>query len=176
MIVKPFFMALRGIRAYKGRSVLALLGIAIAAFLVISLMSVLYNFKNGLLNQFNGAGAKQITVVPGKLLNKQAMSSGVADLSAFTPSSSTLTYKDAMDAKKNVAGISKAAPQNEAVTTLSFKQKTTDIIFTGTNPDLPGVFDLKLAEGSFFFWESSCKQRKGCCAWFNRKKKCVWTE
>jgi putative ABC transport system permease protein len=150
MIFRNIGMALRGIWMYRGRSFLALLGVAVAAFLVISMMSVLYNFNQSLLKQFSGLGAQQITVVPGKLMNKKAISSGLSDFASFAPASSTLTYKDAMDVKKQVKGVDKAAPQNEVMSALVHEHKGYDMIFTGTTPDLLPVLDVQVAQGRFF--------------------------
>lgn len=150
MIIRNLRMALRGIWMYRGRSFLALLGVAVAAFLVISLMSVLYNFNQTLLRQFSGLGAQQITVIPGKLMNKKAIDSGLSDFASFAPAASTLTYKDAVDVKRQIAGVDKAAPQNEVMGALVHEKKGYDMIFTGTTPDLPPLLDTQVAEGRFF--------------------------
>jgi putative ABC transport system permease protein len=159
-MIRPFFMAVKGIFAYKGRSFVAVLGIAIAAFLVISLLAVLYNFKSGLLSQFNGVGARQITVIPGKLLNNQAITSTVSDITSFKPSPSTLTYKDVIDVKKKVAGVAKAAPQSEAVTMLVFKKQALEVVFTGTTPDLPDIFSVATKKGTFLTEKMLSKKEK----------------
>lgn len=170
MIFRNIGMALRGIWMYRGRSFLALLGVAVAAFLVISLMSVLYNFNQSLLTQFSGLGAQQITVVPGKLMNKKAMDSRLSDFASFAPSSSTLTYKDAMDVKKQVKAIDKAAPQNEVMGALIHEKKGYDMIFTGTTPDLPPVLDVKVKEGRFFTQQEMDKKKHVIVLGSNIKK------
>lgn len=170
MIFRNVSMALRGIWMYRGRSFLALLGVAVAAFLVISMMSVLYNFNQSLLKQFSGLGAQQITVVPGKLMNKKAISSGLSDFSSFAPSASTLTYKDAMDVKKQVKGVDKAAPQNEVMGALVHEKKGYDMIFTGTTPDLPPVLDMQVAEGRFFTREELNRKKHVIVLGSNIKK------
>ncbi|MED0676129.1 ABC transporter permease [Aneurinibacillus thermoaerophilus] len=159
MLFRNVRMALRGIWMYRGRSLLAILGVAVAALLVISMMTVLYNFSQSLLQQFSGLGARQITVVPGKLLNKKAIDSGISDFASFAPSASTLTYKDAMDVKARVPGVEKAAPQNEFMGVLMYNKKGYEMIFTGTTPDLLPILDVRLADGRFFT-DAECKQNK----------------
>lgn len=148
-MIRPFLFALRGIRAYWGRSLLAALGIAMASFLVITLLAVLFNFKISLLGQFNGEGARQIIAVPGKLVNKQAITSGVSDLTSFKPAASTLTAKDVEDVKARVSAVSKAAPQSETVTVLKQEKKSMEALWTGTTPDLIEILGMKVQEGTF---------------------------
>lgn len=170
MMMRNLGMALRGIWMYRGRSFLALLGVAVAAFLVISLMSVLYNFNQTLLKQFSGLGAQQITVVPGKLMNKKAIDSSLSDFASFAPAASTLTYKDAMDVKQQVAGVDKAAPQNEVMGALVHEKKGYDMIFTGTTPDLPPLLDTRVAEGRFFTQQEVEQQKRVIVLGSNIKK------
>lgn len=147
---RTFGIAWRGLWSYPVRTLLAVLGIAISSLLIIFLLSVLHNFKNSLVGQIQGVGIQQIVVVPGQLLNNRAMDADLSSFLSFTSVSSTLTYQDAEDVKIQVQGVAAAAPQIETVTHMTSDSKHTQVIYTGTTWDYPGIFTLEFEEGSFY--------------------------
>ncbi len=150
-VFRTFAVAWRGLWSYPVRTLLAVLGIAISSLLIIFLLSVLHNFKNSLVGQIQGVGVQQIVAVPGKLLNNQAMEADLSSFLSFTSVSSTLTYEDAKKVKEKVKGVDAVAPQIETVTTMSLPDKQhAEIIYTGTTAELPAIFTLEMAEGTFF--------------------------
>jgi putative ABC transport system permease protein len=150
LLIRIVRMSVKSLWDYRRRTFLSLLGILISSLMIVFLLSVLYNFKNSLLGQIQGIGANQIIAVPGRLPNHKAIDAGLGDMLSFATFASTLTYADALDVQKKVAGVSAVAPQAETVATLRSGSQHTEAILTGTTPGFAAIFSPEMEAGRWF--------------------------
>ncbi|MCL6442882.1 MAG: ABC transporter permease [Alicyclobacillus sp.] len=147
-MIRGVFTAIRSLWDYKGRSFLALLGMAISSLLLAFLMSALYNFKVGIEGQLGSIGFREVVALPGRMLNSDKMNRfDLSSLMSVTTMNSTLTAKDAADVKKEVPSVTAAVPQTEIVSHVSYGKKSVEALYTGTTQAFPDIFRLTMAEG-----------------------------
>lgn len=132
---------------YKGRTTLALLGMLVSSLLLAFLLSVLYNLQTSIDGQVQGFGLRQIVAMPGRVLNRQVGQLDLSTLMSITTLNSTLTYRDAVQVKKEVPGVVAAVPQTEIVANAHYGPVSTEVLYTGTTPAFDQIFRLTLAQG-----------------------------
>ena len=146
-LLRSFRLAIASMWDYKGRSSLALLGILVSTLLLAFLLALLHNFQTSVDGQVSGMGLRQVIAVPGRILNHKLNQFDLSSLMSITTMNSTLTSYDATSVKKDVSGVLVAVPQTEIVSRVSYGNKSTEVLYTGTLPAFRDVFRLKLAEG-----------------------------
>ena len=146
-LVRSFSAALHSMWDYKGRTLLALLGMLVSSLLLAFLLALLHNFQTSIQGQVQGFGLRQIVAIPGRVLNRKVGQFDLGTLLSITTLNSTLTYQDAVNVQKQVPGGVAAVPQTEIVAGAHYGQRATEILYTGTTPAFDKVFRLTLAEG-----------------------------
>lgn len=152
MILKTLKTSLKSILAYKQRSLLCILGIAISVASIVTLIALIYSFNTSLINHIQqGLGTQQIIVAPGKMLNanKHILEAGLSGINSFKGSNSTLNAADVQAVIASVSSVQTGAPQYETFARVSL-HNTYDVLLTGTSPDYPNTFDYFPGEGVFF--------------------------
>jgi len=155
--IRSFTTALASMWEYKGRTILALLGVLVSSLLVAFLLAVLYNFQTSVQGQLQGFGLRQIVAMPGRILNRQAGQIDISTLMSITTMNSTLTEQDASNVLKQLPTVTAAVPQTEIVTSAVSGGKSTEILYTGTTPTFDRIFRLSMAEGR---WLNNADMKK----------------
>ncbi len=146
-LFRSITLAFHSMWDYKGRSILALLGMLVSTLLLAFLLAVLHNFQNSVDGQVSGFGLRQIVAMPGRVLNRKVGQFDLSTLMSVTTMNSTLTAQDATNVKKQVPDVVAAVPQTEIVSSAHYGNASTEILYTGTTVSFDKVFRLKLAEG-----------------------------
>ena len=139
-LLRSIFSAFHSMWDYKGRSFLALLGMLVSTLLLAFLLALLHDFQTSVEGQVQGFGLRQIVAIPGRILNRKAGSFDISTLLSATTMTSTLTYQDALNVKKQVPGVTVAVPQTEIVSSAYFGNQSTEVLYTGTTPGFSKVF------------------------------------
>lgn len=138
-------MAIRGLLARKGRSILTMLGIVIGVAGVIIIISLGAGAQSLVLGQVNKLGSNLLSIQPGK-----SDTSG-PPAQAFGIIITTLTNDDAK-ALRNSSQIPHIVAVNANVrgtATVTWQNKTIDTNFLGTDSGYEDGVDFSLREGQF---------------------------
>ncbi len=144
-------LAIRAIRASKGRSFLTVLGIVIGIVAVVSIVDISQGVKQQVSGQINELGKNLITIRPGQLLDKNGAGivTGLNLLSPFG-NVSTLTQGD-VQTVSSTYGVKDSVP----LTTVSGQitvdgQPSASALVIGAGDQLPAALNQSIAYGSFF--------------------------
>jgi len=140
--LQMFSTAWLGVATHKLRSFLTIMGIVIGVAAVISLMSVGKGSQASILSRIQSLGSDLITISPGF-----ASSGGVR--SGFG-SATTLTQEDAEAIAAEIDNVKQVAPANSSNLQLVAGSANMNARVTGVTPEYQGIYNLKIADGSFF--------------------------
>jgi len=138
-------MAYKDIVAYKSRSVLTVLGIAIGITAIILVMAIGNSAKRSITGQIQSLGPTNVYVVPGKLSEMMQGGSG----------QDSLKEKDYEDLKKksNVPNIESIIPIVTSMGNASFESEDYRVTIIGSVPEAFDLMKLKIIEGESFMQE-----------------------
>ncbi|MBP2625368.1 MAG: MacB-like periplasmic core domain containing protein [Firmicutes bacterium] len=143
MFGESIIIALDGLRANKLRAMLTMLGIIIGVGAVIAMVSIGMGVKDKVSTSIAGLGSNLLVVTPGAAKtgggSKQAAGSGI-----------TLNEKDALAIAQEVPGVNLVAPAVSRQYQVVFGNQNWTTSVQGTTPDIMGVRNYNLEEGSFF--------------------------
>lgn len=145
-LLGTFKLIFRTLLARKGRSFLTILGIVIGVAGVITIIALGAGAQALVLGQVNKLGTNLLSISPGKTNEKGPPSS------VFGIVVTSLVKEDA-DALRNSSAVPHAAAVNAMVRgsdTASWENKTSDMIYVGTDADYPNVVSITMQEGRFF--------------------------
>ncbi|RMV70063.1 ABC transporter permease [Pseudomonas coronafaciens] len=123
------------LRQLGRRAFLALLGIAVGSMAVVALLNIGHNAEKEAMSVFKGMGSDLLVA------NVQTPVGGRSD---SLPNISTL---DTDDLRRAIPNIIKAAPLILTSAEARFKGHALSTTILGSTADLPGVLDLRLAQG-----------------------------
>lgn len=149
MIYENIRLALQTIAHNKIRSLLTMLGIIIAVWAVVLVLSIGEGVKSEVSSQIDGLGSRLITITPGQYVQRDDKGQIESfDLtSAFT--TSTFTIDDLSDVKNNKS-IEAAAPQMLVSGSVEAKgESVKGAVLIATDEDMPKAFSWKVSHGSF---------------------------
>lgn len=143
-------MAINSVRAARMRSLLTMLGIIVGVVSVITTVSLGEGAKNQVVGQIGHLGSNLITVLPGKLverdpsgnINKVNILSGLA--------TGSLSEQD-LRSVELTGNIEAVAPINLVRGSIKAEGRSFDrAVIIGTTESLPDILNQKLEYGSFF--------------------------
>ena len=149
MIYENIRLALQTIGHNKVRSLLTMLGIIIAVWAVVLVVSIGEGIKSQVSSQIDELGSRLLTITPGQYVqrNESGEVESLDIAAAFT--TSTMTVDDLEDIKANPS-IEAAAPQMLVSGTVKVKDKKIDgSILIGTDEDLAKALNQKVEHGEF---------------------------
>lgn len=140
------------LKSYKGRAILAIIGIFLGSLSLIIVFNVLASIKLNVLREVEKFGDKVITVASGQLVR--------AGRQKTFNIAKTMTLGDAEALKNSIVYIEEIGPYIKRALTIRYGENyiTTNII--GTNEVYAEMRKLKLSEGNFFNKESVDKMDK----------------
>lgn len=145
-------IVLNVLKSYKGRVILAIIGIFLGSLSLIIVFNVLASIKLNIIREVEKFGDKVITVASGQIVRAGRQKSfSIAQ---------TMTLDDAKALKNSIIYIDEIAPYIKRALTIRYGEKyiTTNII--GTTDVYAAMRKLKLNEGSFFNEENVKKKDK----------------
>jgi len=142
MFAESIIIALDGLRANKLRAMLTMLGIIIGVGAVIAMVSIGMGVQDKISTSIAGLGSNLLVVTPG------AAKTGGSRQAAG--SSITLNEKDALAIAQEVSGVNLVAPTVSRQYQVVFGNQNWTTSVQGTTPDIMGVRNYNLEEGSFF--------------------------
>jgi len=138
-IVESVKMAVKTLTANKLRSSLTMLGIIIGNASVITMVGVGQGAQRYAAGQFESLGPNVLFVIPG---SEEANSRS-------TDRPRNLTLEDAEAIAEQVPSVSAVAPQIQSAQQISYRNKSTNSIITGTVPDFAIVRSFEVDRGRF---------------------------
>ena len=145
MIFKySFKTAVIGLKTNGSRSALTILGIVIGIASIILIMSLGQGAQNLILSQVQGMGSKTIIVIPGR------EPKGPSDSAQIFSDSLKSRDFELLQRKENVPTLQNIMPMLFGGETASFGSDTYRPTVFGTSPIIQQIFDLQVAEGTFF--------------------------
>jgi len=135
-------IALAGLKANKLRAMLTMLGIIIGVGAVIAMVSIGMGVKDKVATSIAGLGSNLLVVTPG------ASNAGGSRQAAG--SSITLNEKDALAISQEISGINLVAPAVTRSYQVVFGNQNWTTSIQGTTPDIQGIRNYSIEEGSFF--------------------------
>ena len=145
-------IVLNVLKSYKGRVILAIIGIFLGSLSLIIVFNILASIKLNIIREVEKFGDKVITVASGQIVRAGRQKSfSIAQ---------TMTLDDAKALKNSIIYIDEIAPYIKRALTIRYGEKyiTTNII--GTTDVYAAMRKLKLNEGSFFNEENVKKKDK----------------
>jgi putative ABC transport system permease protein len=142
MFSESILIALAGLKANKLRALLTMLGIIIGVGAVIAMVSIGMGVKDKVATSIAGLGSNLLVVTPG------ASNAGGSRQAAG--SSITLNEKDALAISQEVSGINLVAPSVGRSYQVVFGNQNWTTSVQGTTPDIQGIRNYNVEEGSFF--------------------------
>lgn len=139
-----FITALKGVGAHKSRSALTILGIVIGITSIILIMSLGQGAQDLILNQIQGMGSKTIVVIPGR------EPKGPSDAAQVFSDSLKERDFEALKKKENVPTLGDIMPIIFGGDTGSYGNETYRLTIFGSSDLISKVFDISVAQGSFF--------------------------
>jgi putative ABC transport system permease protein len=139
-LIESVKMAVKTLTANKLRSTLTMLGIIIGNASVITMVGVGQGAQRYAAGQFEALGPNTLFVIPGNGEGRQR----AADLPR------TLTLADANAIAAQVPSVAAVAPQLQNQYYVSYGNKGSNILITGTSPEFPEVRDFEIDKGRFF--------------------------
>jgi putative ABC transport system permease protein len=138
-------MAYKDIVAYKSRSVLTVLGIAIGITAIILVMAIGNSAKRSITGQIQSLGPTNVYIMPGKLSEMMQGGSG----------QDSLKDKDYDDLKKksNVPNLESIIPIVSSMGNASFESEDYRVTIIGSVPEAFDLMKLKIIEGESFMQE-----------------------
>ena len=133
-------MAVKTLTANKMRSTLAMLGIIIGNASVITMVGVGEGAKRYASEQFESLGPNVLFIIPG---SEEARSRTI-DIPR------SLTLEDAEAIATQVPTVSSVAPQLQSQQNVTYRNRNTNTLILGTNPEFPIVRDFEVERGRFF--------------------------
>ena len=140
MWLNTLLLALRSIRRNLMRSFLTILGIVIGVSAVITMVTVGNGATQGVQNQISGLGTNLLQVRPGQ---RMGPGSGGASAPAFKDS-------DAEAIASQIGGVTAAAPESRAASTLVANGRNWSSVITGSSNDWLQIGNWTLASGRLF--------------------------
>jgi len=140
MSLNTLLLALRSIRRNLMRSFLTILGIVIGVSAVITMVTVGNGATQGVQNQISGLGTNLLQVRPGQ---RMGPGSGGASAPAFKDS-------DAEAIASQIGGVTAAAPESRAASTLVANGRNWSSVITGSSNDWLQIGNWTLASGRLF--------------------------
>ncbi|MDF5754916.1 ABC transporter permease [Spongiactinospora sp. TRM90649] len=134
---EAFLMALAALRVNRLRSSLTMLGVIIGVLAVVILVAIGTGAKDAVEREIAGLGSNIILVVPGQL--------GVG---AF-PTQSRLGLRDAAEVRRVVGDPSKVTVSVASGETMRVGRTEAFVTITGTDENIPNIFDRPLAKGRY---------------------------
>jgi putative ABC transport system permease protein len=139
-ILESTQMAVKTLTANKLRSALTMLGIIIGNASVITMVGVGQGAQRYASQQFQSLGPNVLFIIPG--------SDEARNRTLNLPK--TLTLEDAKAIQTQVPTVSEVAPQLQTQQLLTYSNKRSNSLVTGTTPDFLIVRDFDVARGRFF--------------------------
>jgi len=138
-------MAYKDIVAYKSRSVLTVLGIAIGITAIILVMAIGNSAKKSITGQIESLGPTNVYIMPGKM--SEMMQGGTGQ--------DSLKDKDYDDLKKksNVPNVESIIPVVSSMGNASFESEDYRVTIIGSVPEAFDLMKLKIIEGESFMQE-----------------------
>lgn len=149
MIYENIRLALQTIAHNKIRSLLTMLGVIIAVWAVVLVVSIGEGVKGEVSSQIDELGSRLLTITPGQYVqrNEKGEVESLDIASAFT--TSTFTIDDLNDVKDN-PDVEAAAPQMLVSGSVENNNKPVDgSIIIATDEDMPTAFSWKVKHGEF---------------------------
>ncbi len=139
-------MAYKDIMAYRSRSTLTILGIAIGITAIILVMAIGDSAKKSIISQIQSFGATNLYIMPGKL--KDAMQHGGVG-------QDSLKVKDLEDLRKksNVPNLESVTPIVTSMGNASFESESYKVTILGSTPDAFDLVKLTINKGESFTQE-----------------------
>ena len=150
MLFENIRLAFQALRQNKVRSILTMLGIIIAVWAVVLVVSIGEGIKGQVASEIGDIGSRLITINPGQVVTRDDSGeiTGVDLSSSFT--ASTLTLDDLKDVKNN-KDIEVATPQMLVSGEVKVgKKKVAGGLIGAVNEDYPSALNQKVKYGSFF--------------------------
>ncbi len=150
MLFENIRLAFQALRQNKVRSILTMLGIIIAVWAVVLVVSIGEGIKGQVASEIGDIGSRLITINPGQVVTRDDSGeiTGVDLSSSFT--ASTLTLDDLKDVKNN-KDIEVATPQMLVSGEVKVgKKKVVGGLIGAVNEDYPSALNQKVKYGSFF--------------------------
>jgi putative ABC transport system permease protein len=139
-LLESMKMAVKTLTANKLRSALTMLGIVIGNASVITMVGVGEGAQRYASGQFESLGPNVLFIIPGS----EEANRGSFDLPR------NLTLEDAEAITNQVPTVSAVAPQLQSQQAISYRNKTTSSMVTGTVPDFTIVRSFEVGQGRFF--------------------------
>jgi putative ABC transport system permease protein len=139
-------MAYKDIMAYRSRSFLTVLGIAIGITAIILVMAIGDSAKKSIVSQIQDLGATNVYIIPGKM--RDAMQGGGMG-------QDSLKEKDLEDLsrKSNVPNLESITPVCSSSGYASFESESYKVVILGGNPEAFDLIKLNVEYGELFTQE-----------------------
>ena len=150
MISSNVKMAMASMRNSRIRTLLTMLGIIIGVASVVLTVSLGQGIKHGMTRQISRSGDR-LTILPGVPITRNDKGRVTGFNLAAAIGASTLTEKD-IESISKVPGVELVVPMAviTATPTSVDRQGLPSTFVVATTPDVPQLFNKKLAKGSFF--------------------------
>jgi putative ABC transport system permease protein len=142
MVLESILIALDGLRANKLRAMLTMLGIIIGVGAVITMVSIGMGVKDKVEASIAGLGSNLLVVTPG--------TGNAGGPRQAAGSNTTLHEKDGAAIYQEVSGVNLVAPTVSRSYQVVFGNQNWITNVQGTTPDILGVRNYNVEEGSFF--------------------------
>lgn len=142
MFSESILIAFAGLKANKLRAMLTMLGIIIGVGAVIAMVSIGMGVRDKVESSIAGLGSNLLVVTPGAASSggsRQAAGSGI-----------TLNEKDAVAIAQEIGGVNLVAPAVSRSYQVVFGNQNWTTSVQGTTPDILGVRNYTMEEGTFF--------------------------
>ncbi|MBP7018576.1 ABC transporter permease [Candidatus Saccharibacteria bacterium] len=149
MFFENFRLALSTIRQNKIRSTLTALGVIIAVWAVVLVVSIGNGIKSQINSEISGLGNNLITITPGKTVTKDKNGKISKINFASSMTTSSLTVKDLEDIQ-NIKNVVSASPHALLSGEVKIDGKVvSDALIDATNEDYPKSLNQKVQHGGF---------------------------
>ncbi|MBP6042037.1 ABC transporter permease [Candidatus Saccharibacteria bacterium] len=157
MFFENLRLALSTIRQNKIRSTLTALGVIIAVWAVVLVVSIGNGIKSQINEEISGLGSNLLTITPGKTVTKDKDGKISSFNFAGSLTTSSLTVKDLEDVQ-NIKGVASASPQVMLSGEVKIDNKVvSDALINATNEDYPKSLNQKVQHGGFLEDSSDTK-------------------
>jgi len=139
-------MAYKDIMAYRSRSILTILGIAIGITAIILVMAIGDSAKKSIVGQIQSLGATNVYIMPGKM--RDTMQNGGMG-------QDSLKVKDLEDLRKksNIPNLESVTPISTSSGYASFESESYRVTILGSTPDAFELVKLVIGQGESFTQE-----------------------
>ena len=138
-----FKMAYKDIMAYKSRSILTVLGIAIGITAIILVMAIGDSAKKSIIGQIQSLGANNVYVMPGKMQDMMKSRGTGQD---------SLKEKDLKDLsnKSYVPNLVGIIPLSTSFSYATFESESYKVTIIGSTPDVFDLMKINIEQGDLF--------------------------